>query len=108
MQATTSFLKTRSKADYSDLSTKFGSLSSSMLVLLKSMSGGMDWGEVSDTLEDLGDVYVGLFVFFIVFSIFGVMNVVTAIFVDTALTAAEADRDSVIAEMLNQADSYMS
>merc|ERR1719428_2788887 len=58
----------------------------------------MDWGEVTDALEEMSLVYVVVFVLFIFVAIFSIMNVVTGIFVDVAMQISQQDRDSLIAE----------
>jgi len=63
--------------------------------LFMAISGGIDWIEPLIACKAMGDIYHFLFVFYILFANVAVMNVLTGIFVDAALDAAQCDRDSV-------------
>lgn len=75
----------------------WGSLSTSMFTLFKSMCGGLSWDTVVSPLGHVGVFWVGLFVVFISFAYFAVLNVVTGVFCQSAMESAEKD-----AEMLKQ------
>ncbi|CAK0795227.1 unnamed protein product [Prorocentrum cordatum] len=62
----------------------FGSLEKSALSLFESMSGGVNWGDLYDSLIPLGLQFQSVFLFFVLFAIFGAANVVTGIFVEIA------------------------
>jgi hypothetical protein len=70
----------------------FGSLFETMYTLYKTMSGGINWGEVSAMLRDAGWAYEGVFVGYTFFTIFAVVNIVTGVFVDGAIELAKRDR----------------
>jgi len=61
-----------------------------MLTLFRSISGG-DWGELSQVLADVGGLYILLWVVYISFTVFGLLNILTGIFVDIAMKKAESD-----------------
>merc|ERR1719433_2363776 len=79
----------------------WGSLPRSMFTLFKSITGGISWHECVVPLQDLGWLYVTLFTTFIAFSVFAVMNVVTAVFCQSAIESAQSDRDLVTMDLLN-------
>merc|ERR1712137_1492883 len=70
------------------------------------MAGGISWGELYDVLDPLDYVYRLIFLFFISFAIFACMNVVTGVFVETAMNSSKKDREHVIQEVLNAAEQY--
>jgi hypothetical protein len=67
-----------------DLRTYFGSLERSALSLFKAMSGGINWGELFEVLSLLDVHFRCVFLFFVLFAVFGAANVVTGIFVEIA------------------------
>merc|ERR1719456_1672778 len=62
------------------------------------MTGGRNWGEVIDPLFDVSAAYALLFLAFISITFFGVLNIVTAIFVDSALQSQQHHKDLLIQE----------
>merc|ERR1712217_676719 len=82
----------------------WGSLPASMFTLFKSICGGLSWHDCIIPLNDLGLLYVGLFTIFIAFSVFAVMNVVTAVFCQSAIESAQNDRDLVTMDLLKTND----
>jgi len=81
-----------------DLRRYFGSLSSSILSLYSSMSGGEDWTVYYHVLERLPWPYQSLFLFFVTFAVFAVVNVVTGVFVDTAIEKNQSDKELAVQE----------
>ena len=69
----------------------YGTLGLTMFTLFKSISGGINWHEMITPLEDVGFYCVGLFVMFICFTIFAVLNVVTGVFCNSAIENANRD-----------------
>merc|ERR1712023_248283 len=61
----------------------FGTLDRSIVSLFMAMSGGNDWGQYYDALIPLEWPYRIMFLFFIAFALFAVVNIVIGIFVDT-------------------------
>jgi len=73
-----------------------GTLDRAMLYLFMAMSGGWDWGEFYEVLGVLPKFYLFLFLAYVAFSLLAVVNVVTGIFVDSALQSNQADKDFVV------------
>merc|ERR1712232_199969 len=80
----------------------YGSLGGSMASLFAAISGGEDWMHLSEPLEQLNKWYLLVFVFYVTFVLFGILNIVTAIFVEAASHVAEIDRDLVIQDDINR------
>lgn len=79
----------------------YGSLDRSVLSLYAMVSEGIHWDQLMDPLaEHISPWLRLLFFFFSAFAIFAVMNVVTGVFVESALTTATEDRKvSITAQM---------
>lgn len=52
--------------------------------LYMSISGGVDWGEVSEPLGAIHPIFTVLFCLYIAFTIFCILNIVTGVFVENA------------------------
>jgi hypothetical protein len=77
-----------------DLRGYFGTLEDSALSMFKAMSGGMDWGVLFETLSPLAVHFRFVFLFYVLFAVFGAANVVTGIFVEIANHWARNDKAS--------------
>jgi hypothetical protein len=71
----------------------FGGMSSSVDNLIQAMLGGMSWGEYCGPMGQAGWAALALFYFYIFFTMFAVLNIVTGVFVDSALQATQGQRD---------------
>jgi len=76
----------------------YGSLPKSFLSLYKSILGGVSWGEMLEPLRPLGLVMQAVFLIFVSSSILGVANVVTSIFIDSAMHTTEHYKDLMVME----------
>lgn len=74
----------------------YGSLFLSMYTLFKAMTDGMSWHIAADALESVGFFYFVLFLGYIFFTLFSVLNIVTGVFVDGAIQLANEDRSLLI------------
>jgi len=102
-QGVLDFLKdnedTVSSTDAEQLRKHLGSLSRTALTLYASAFSGISWYELTvDYLVNIHVMYAVLFVVFIAFIILAVMNVVTGVFVHSALESAQEDLNTVIQE----------
>merc|ERR550532_3496428 len=89
-----------------DIMEHWGSVETSMRTLLMAITGGNDWKELAAPLWQVGAHYYILFLFYIAFIVFAVLNLLTGIFVDQAMQMAALDRDNVIHEALEKEDSF--
>lgn len=87
---------------------RFGSLYESNVSLFSAITGGNDWMAYGEILRSLGssDLYFMLFLFYIGFCLVGMLNVVTGIFVDSAVCTRTEDEvvDSYREEVQKTAD----
>eukprot|EP00930_Biecheleria_cincta_P033128 TRINITY_DN22941_c0_g1_i1.p1 TRINITY_DN22941_c0_g1~~TRINITY_DN22941_c0_g1_i1.p1 ORF type:complete len:622 (+),score=101.80 TRINITY_DN22941_c0_g1_i1:33-1898(+) len=75
----------------------FGSIHASMQTLFKSLTGGLTWNEALDPLVDLsGWMYGAVFLIYIAFCYFAVLNVMTGVFCHSAIRSAERDHELAI------------
>lgn len=70
----------------------FGNPRDAMLSLYKAMSGGQDWGELYSVVYPMGFLYRMAFLLFQVISFIALLNVVAAVFVESALERSKNDR----------------
>lgn len=91
---------------HDDLEISFATLDCSMLSLFMAMSGGNDWSFYYMALKPLDLQYRMLFLLFIAFSIFAVVNIVIGVFVQTALDSCGQDREIVVHEELEAKKQY--
>eukprot|EP00413_Alexandrium_margalefii_P039299 CAMPEP_0204603214 /NCGR_PEP_ID=MMETSP0661-20131031/57126_1 /ASSEMBLY_ACC=CAM_ASM_000606 /TAXON_ID=109239 /ORGANISM="Alexandrium margalefi, Strain AMGDE01CS-322" /LENGTH=751 /DNA_ID=CAMNT_0051614259 /DNA_START=22 /DNA_END=2277 /DNA_ORIENTATION=+ len=71
----------------------YGGLFPSALTLFLSITGGISWIEVLDPLKATGPVFVTLFLIYVFFAVFSVLNIVTGVFVDGAIQRSAQERD---------------
>eukprot|EP00931_Biecheleriopsis_adriatica_P006059 TRINITY_DN10751_c0_g1_i2.p1 TRINITY_DN10751_c0_g1~~TRINITY_DN10751_c0_g1_i2.p1 ORF type:complete len:647 (-),score=102.38 TRINITY_DN10751_c0_g1_i2:30-1970(-) len=83
-----------------DLIECFGTVTRATLTLFMAMSGGNDWGKYYEAISATGWVYSVLFLFYIILAVFAVVNVVTGVFVDSAIESGRTDMDMQVAEEL--------
>jgi len=77
----------------------FGSVQNAMLTLYMSCTGGDDWVNFYNAIQEIGWVGSTLFVFFIAFMQIAVLNILTGIFVEQAMKLAPPDRDRMAFEL---------
>jgi len=85
-----------SSDQYAEIEKLFGSVEKGLLTLFMGISGGADWGDIMRPLMDIHVVYGLAFVLYIFFVIFGVLNIVTSMFVDSAQQVSMKDREIMI------------
>lgn len=83
------------------LTEYFGSLGRAILSLWQAMSGGLDWDTLAWPLfKDISITTGFAFAAFIAFALLALMNVVTGVFVQTALLSAREEEDSFMASQI--------
>jgi len=76
------------------LHTFYGSLARVLLSLYQAFTGGVDWDNlVSPLTDDLSPVFAGLFALYIGFAVLAMLNVITGVFVESALTNTKIQDD---------------
>mmetsp|Transcript_24947 Transcript_24947/g.48655 ORF Transcript_24947/g.48655 Transcript_24947/m.48655 type:complete len:751 (+) Transcript_24947:81-2333(+) len=79
------------RSGFVELSPYFGSLPLAVLSLYEAMTGGVDWNDIWLPLGILDPMYRFSFLIFITFAVLSLMNVVTAVFVETAIQRSTSD-----------------
>lgn len=74
-----------------DMRRFFGTVTQSSVSLFMAMSGGEDWGNMLSALTPLPWEYSLLFLGFVSFTVLALLNVVTAVFVNTALQRSQKE-----------------
>ncbi|CAK9079418.1 unnamed protein product [Durusdinium trenchii] len=81
----------------------FGSLYLSVTTLFRSISNGNSWGDAGDALETIpeqGYFWAQVLNFYIAFCSFAVLNVMTGVFCNSAIKAAERDHEMQILSLV--------
>eukprot|EP00404_Azadinium_spinosum_P015207 CAMPEP_0180534546 /NCGR_PEP_ID=MMETSP1036_2-20121128/64239_1 /TAXON_ID=632150 /ORGANISM="Azadinium spinosum, Strain 3D9" /LENGTH=206 /DNA_ID=CAMNT_0022548879 /DNA_START=379 /DNA_END=996 /DNA_ORIENTATION=- len=78
------------------------------MTLYMSISGGMDWGDCWELIAPLELRFRIVFIVFISFSVFALLNIVTGVFVESTLSSATYDRNTIIEDEKNQQSQYIS
>merc|ERR1719220_335727 len=60
----------------------------------------MDWGELLEPLAKVSPHYTIIMVFFITFVVFGVMNVLTSVFIEASSRITEVDWELVLEQSI--------
>ena len=74
----------------------FGTVYTSCSTLFRSILGGTDWETAVDALEPVGWAWVSLFHIYIAFCGFAVLNVMTGVFVNSAIKTREKDHETLM------------
>eukprot|EP00928_Gymnodinium_smaydae_P040517 TRINITY_DN27469_c0_g1_i1.p1 TRINITY_DN27469_c0_g1~~TRINITY_DN27469_c0_g1_i1.p1 ORF type:complete len:582 (+),score=71.92 TRINITY_DN27469_c0_g1_i1:41-1786(+) len=83
---------------YADVLTYWGSLNKSLLTLYLSISNGDSWINSLKPLQRMAWMYPALFMSFLAFTFLGVLNVLTSLFVESAMETRMHYKELVIAE----------
>eukprot|EP00811_Abedinium_folium_P017127 NODE_2604_length_2182_cov_6.175669.p1 GENE.NODE_2604_length_2182_cov_6.175669~~NODE_2604_length_2182_cov_6.175669.p1 ORF type:complete len:455 (-),score=75.86 NODE_2604_length_2182_cov_6.175669:202-1566(-) len=89
-----------------ELEQYWGSVTKAMQSLYWAITGGNDWKPLAQPLKATGYHYYALFIIYVAFLTFAVLNVLTGIFVDAAMSVAAKDRDTVVHQELVLAQEY--
>eukprot|EP00434_Breviolum_minutum_P017144 symbB.v1.2.015132.t1/scaffold1108.1/size137334/3 len=79
----------------------FGSLFESMLSLFMAIAGGVSWEEVIRPLQEISIIWVLAFLFYMAFTYFAVLNVVTGVFCQSAIESAQNDHAMVVQALMD-------
>merc|ERR1740129_2358634 len=108
LQAATAFLedKTNFDAHHAEFEEWYSGLFRTMFSLLLAITGGTDWLAIVDPLKAIHWTYQVIFSFYILFVIFGVVNVLTGVFLENA--AEFMDRDLMVQGQLVRMENFVS
>jgi len=85
----------------------FNSLLEAMLSLFMCISGGVSWENVIYPLWRLSPAWVVVFVFYVSFTYFAVLNVVTGVFCQSAIDSAQSDHTMVMQSILANKEAHI-
>ncbi|CAJ1405750.1 unnamed protein product [Effrenium voratum] len=85
----------------------FGSVVDTMLSLFSSIAGGVSWEEVLAPLKAVSSFWVVCFLFYISFTYFAVLNVVTAVFCQSAIEGAQNDHITAVQSVLADKEAHL-
>jgi len=88
------------------LNVYFGSLFRSVFTCFKSILGGVDWDIAVTALSDLGFFYVMMFTILIIFVNLAVMNVISGLFLQSAIEQAQQDLENMISQQREEKEKY--
>merc|ERR1711879_366855 len=84
----------------------FSSLFDATKFLFMAISGGIDWVVIYDSLTELNVWYRLGYLFFTLFMVFAVLNIVSGMFIERAFKVVKHDRDFWILEESGQRYAY--
>jgi len=93
--------------DHEPIQKMYGTLPRTIYTLFKAICGGVDWEVVAEPLSDLGWIYVTIFMIYIAFMYFAVLNVVVGVFCNSAIENANKDQDAVVSEHIREKNQYV-
>mmetsp|Transcript_37770 Transcript_37770/g.87408 ORF Transcript_37770/g.87408 Transcript_37770/m.87408 type:complete len:670 (+) Transcript_37770:63-2072(+) len=80
----------------------YGSLPEALVSLFAGITGGIDWNDLLMPLEEqISPWLAAVFVLYIAFAVLAMMNVVTGIFVESALQSTRADEEKEVRAQLD-------
>lgn len=85
----------------------FSSLSQTMLSLFMSISGGVSWEELVFPLQEISSVWVMVLLFYVSFTYFAVLNVVTGVFCQSAIDSAQNGHANIVHAMLANKEAHI-
>jgi hypothetical protein len=91
----------------STLKKYWGSVGTSVLTLFMAITNGVAWDEALDPLGQIHWVWTLLFIIFIAFSMFAVLNVMTGVFCQSAMESAARDQEMLIHAQLQNKAQYV-
>jgi len=77
----------------------WSSVHQSTITLYMAVTGGSDWEPLAEPIREVGPIYYTLFLGYIAFFMIAVLNVLTGMFVDTAMKVGESDSAAVLEQI---------
>jgi len=107
LNAVTGYLEDTPRQEISEetmslINDYWSSVFQSTVTLYMAVTGGSDWEPLAKPIRQTGDFYYMLFLFYIAFSAVAVLNVLTGMFVDTAMKVADVDEGNVHEEVMEK------
>lgn len=96
-----------SSPELHDVKRYFGNLVNTMLSLFMSIAGGVSWEAVITPLGFISPLWALLFLFYISFTYFAVLNVVTGVFCQSAIESAQNDHLTVAQSLIDNREAHI-
>merc|ERR1712032_1781779 len=107
-QAVTEHTEGGTRIEDDDLIKYYGDLPRSMMSLWMAVSDGLNWHYLTQPLAQVGDgIWVGVFMVYIAFVYFAVLNVVTGVFCQNAIESAQHDMEMLIESQSKAKNDYV-
>jgi len=108
LQAGTAYLQEHGAKDATAESIRlyWGDVSQSMLSLYSASTNGEGWKDMANALIPMGYMYYVLFLLYIAFFLFVVMNTLTSLFIEATIQNAERDKHVVIRHEIQRKSDY--
>ncbi|OLP96190.1 Sodium channel protein [Symbiodinium microadriaticum] len=84
----------------------FGTLYDSFFTLFRAILNGISWYDAADALRPINLLWVQWFHFYIAFCQFAVLNVMTGVFCNSAIKAAERDHETVVQSLMQNREDF--
>jgi len=111
LQAGTTYLqesgKNLSEEEIATIKEYWGRLSMAMLSLYMASTNGTGWKEMANSLIPVGYPFYMLFLLYIAFFMFVVMNTLTSLFIEATISNAEKDNHMLIRTELQKRSAYL-
>lgn len=78
----------------------FGNLYISMNTLFRAISNGIGWAQAADAFAPAGAFWVQCFQLYVAFCLLALLNVMTGVFCNSAIKAAESDHDLAVQSLV--------
>ncbi|CAE7711824.1 unnamed protein product, partial [Symbiodinium pilosum] len=78
-----------------------------MLTLFMSLSGGVSWEQALSPLKEISAIWVICYIGYVSFTYFAVLNVVTAVFCQSAIESAQNDQVTLMQNMLMNKEKHV-
>merc|ERR1719188_947840 len=77
-----------------------------MVSLFMAITGGADWSDLVLPLRGINEVYEAMFILYIFFMLFGVLNVVVGAFVATTSQIVDEDKEALVKLEIERFEKY--
>ena len=90
-----------------EIQAYYGHLHLTVYTLFQTLLGGVSWREVCNPLFHVGVFSPMLFLAYVTFVMVAVLNIITGVFVDNAMTSAKMERNYLVEKELEEKESYV-
>lgn len=91
----------------SEVEALYGDLMRCFLTLFMAVTNGVSWRQAYEPVTILGWEYCAVFLVYVSLALFGVMNVVTSVFVESAVLSAQHSKDLIMEAKQSERDIAM-